>query len=64
MELKSEVNKMSPKMGRPTDCKKDHDLKARVDSDTYKKLLEYCEKNGVTKAEVIRKGILLVLNEQ
>ena len=55
---------MSPKMGRPTDCKKDHDLKARVDSDTYKKLLEYCEKNGVTKAEVIRKGILLVLNEQ
>lgn len=55
---------MSPKMGRPTDCKKDHDLKVRVDDNTHKRLLEYCEKKGITKAEAIRKGISLVLEEQ
>lgn len=55
---------MSPKMGRPTDCKKDHDLKVRVDDVTHKKLLDYCQRNGITKAEAIRKGISLVLKEQ
>ncbi len=55
---------MSPRTGRPTDCKKDHDIKVRVDSDTHKKLLEYCEKHGITKAEAVRQGIYLVLQKK
>lgn len=64
MELKSEVIVMSPRTGRPTDCKKDHDVKVRIDDITHNKLLEYCEKNGITKAEAIRKGIHLVLSQK
>lgn len=52
---------MSPRTGRPTDCKKDHDLKVRVDSDTHSKLLEYCTKHGVSKAEAIRQAIANLL---
>ena len=55
---------MSQRTGRPTDCKKDHDVKVRIDDNTHKKLLEYCEKNSLTKAEAIRKGIYLVLEEK
>lgn len=55
---------MSPRTGRPTECKKEHDLKVRVDDNTHKRLLEYCEKNGITKAEAIRKGISLVLEQK
>ena len=55
---------MSPKIGRPTDCKKDHDVKVRIDDNTHKKLLEYCEENGITKAEAIRQGIHLVLKKK
>ena len=55
---------MSPRTGRPTDCKKDHDVKVRIDDDTHKKLLMYCEEHGVTKAEAIRQGIQLVLQQK
>lgn len=64
MELKSEVMIMSPRLGRPTDCKKDHDVKVRIDSDTHEKLLEYCKNHGITKAEAIRQGIHLVLGKK
>ena len=64
MELKSEVMKVSPRTGRPTDCKKNHDIKVRVDDDTHKKLLRYCEEHGITKAEAIRQGIHLVLQQK
>ena len=55
---------MSPRTGRPTDCRKDHDVKVRIDDDTHGKLLEYCEKQGITKAEAIRQGIHLVLQQK
>lgn len=64
MELKSEVMNVSPRMGRPTDCKKDHDVKVRIDNETNNKLLEYCEKHGITRAEAIRQGIHLVLQQK
>ena len=55
---------MSPRTGRPTDCRKDHDVKVRIDDDTHKKLLRYCEEHGITKAEAIRQGIHLVLQQK
>lgn len=55
---------MSPRTGRPTDCLKDHDVKVRIDDDTHRRLLQYCEKHGITKAEAIRKGIHLVLEQK
>lgn len=48
---------MSP-MGRPkSDNPKTNDIKVRLDNETHKKLLDYCDKNKTTKAEVIRKAI-------
>jgi len=51
------------KMGRPTDSPKRHDTRIRM-SDEDLKLLEYCcEATGLSKAEVIRKGIRKVYEE-
>ncbi len=55
---------MSPRTGRPTDCRKDHDIKVRIDDNTHQSLLEYCEKNNITKAEAIRRGIHLILEQK
>lgn len=55
---------MSPRTGRPTDCRKDHDVKVRIDDDTHKRLLEYCKEHGITKAEAIRQGIYLVFKSK
>ena len=55
---------MSPRTGRPTECRKDHDVKVRIDDSTHKKLLQYCEDHGVTKPHPIRQGILLVLHKK
>ena len=40
------------------------EVKARIDAETDRKLAEYCEKYGVTRTEVVRKGISLVLAEK
>lgn len=55
---------MSPRTGRPTVSRKEHDIKVRIDNETHEKLLEYCEKKRITKAEAIREGIQLVLEEK
>lgn len=56
---------MSPRTGRPIIGEaKNNDIKVRVDSTTHKKLLEYCEKNKITKAEAIRQGIHLLLSTE
>lgn len=55
---------MSPRTGRPTDSRKDHDVKVRIDDETHKKLLQYCDEYGITKAEAIRQGIYLVLQKR
>ncbi|WP_296831566.1 ribbon-helix-helix domain-containing protein [Marvinbryantia sp.] len=56
---------MSPRKGRPkVDEPKDIRFSIRIDDDTNKKLDDYCEKNGITKAEAIRKGIHLLLSQK
>ena len=52
------------KMGRPTDSPKIHDIKVRIDDETNKKLLAYCEQHNITKAEAIRQGIHLLLQKK
>lgn len=36
-------------------------IKARIDEDTNNKLIEYCKKYNISKTDVIRKGIDMVL---
>lgn len=49
---------MSAKMGRPPSSNpKQNDIKVRVDDQTHEKILKYCEANGISKAEAIRKAI-------
>lgn len=56
---------MSPRTGRPKAEKpKANDVKVRLDDETHEKLLKYCEIHKITKAEAIRKGIHLVLQEK
>ena len=45
------------KMGRPTDNPKDISLKVRLDKGTAEKLDECVEELGVSKAEVVRRGV-------
>lgn len=55
---------MSAKMGRPTSNNpKINDIKVRIDNKMHEKLLKYCEKNGVSKAEAIRKAISELLEK-
>lgn len=56
--------KMSPRTGRPKAKKpKTLEVKARIDEETNKRLVDYCERNNTNKTEVVRKGIDLVLGE-
>ncbi len=51
---------MSPKTGRPTDNPKKARLELRLSNDDISKL-EYCyQKTGLSKAEILRKGLELV----
>ncbi|EQE37877.1 ribbon-helix-helix, copG family protein [Clostridioides difficile CD38] len=51
-------------MGRPkVDNPKNIDVKVRFDENTHKKLLDYCEKENLTRTEAIRKGVDLLLEE-
>ena len=55
---------MSPKIGRPQVEKPlTIEIKARIDKDTNDKLIRYCKDNNVTRTDVVRKGIQLVLQE-
>ena len=51
------------KIGRPVGegGRKENDIKVRLNDETHKKLLDYCCKNNLTKAEAIRRGIHLLL---
>lgn len=54
---------MSPRTGRPTDNPKRHETRIRM-SDEDIQILEFCcKETGLTKAEIIRKGIRKVYNE-
>ena len=55
---------MSP-AGRPkVDNPKQARFSIRLDADTEKKLVQYCEKHCITKGEAIRQGIHLLLSQQ
>lgn len=54
---------MSPRTGRPTDDPKPHNTRIRM-SDKEVARLEYCCKvTGLSKADVIRKGIERIYEE-
>lgn len=56
---------MSAKMGRPKSPNpKVIDLKVRLDAKTNEKLLSYCEKHNLTRAEVLRKGFTELLENK
>lgn len=56
---------MSPRTGRPIiGARKDVEVKVRFDKETNDKLLEYCKKKGVTRAEAIRQSVILFLSEE
>lgn len=56
---------MSPRTGRPkVDEPKDIRFSIRIDNDINNKLDVYCKKNGITKAEAIRRGIDLLLSQK
>ncbi len=61
----SEVKKMSPRTGRPkAENPKNIDVKVRFDEIRHKQLLDYCQKNNLTRTEAIRKGIDLLLEQE
>ena len=56
---------MSPRTGRPIiGARKDVSLKIRFDNETNEKLLEYCKKNNITKAEAIRQALKMFLSNE
>ena len=56
---------MSPKSGQKlTDNPKDSVIRARVDSETVKKLDYLVKENGSNRSEVIRKGINIQYEEK
>lgn len=54
---------MSPRTGRPTDAPKKHETRIRMSDREIEMLEVCCKKTGMTKADVIRKGIELVYKE-
>lgn len=55
---------MSPRTGRPKAKQpKTIEVKARIDEETNKKLVDYCKQNSTSRTEVVRKGINLVLEQ-
>lgn len=57
LKIKGGERELSPKTGRPTDRRKEHDLKVRVTPEQHKKITDYSEGNGITKAETVRRAI-------
>lgn len=55
---------MSPhKIGRPkVEHPKNIDVKCRFDEISHNKLMEYCEKHGITRTTAIRKAVDLLIN--
>ncbi len=48
---------MATKMGRPTDNPKSAPVHVRLDAECIAILAAYCEKEGLSRAEAIRRGI-------
>ena len=54
---------MSPRTGRPTDSPKLHRESFRLSEDDIRKLELCMDKTGMTKTDIIRRGIDLVYQE-
>lgn len=54
---------LSPRTGRPTNDPKTHETRIRMSDKEVGKLEYCCEKTGMSKADVIRRGIELVYKE-
>lgn len=51
------------KIGRPTtDNPKNYEIRTRVNEKTNKKINDYCKENNITRSDLLRKGIDLVLD--
>ena len=48
---------MSPRTGRPTSDPKTHETRIRMSDEDVKRLEICCQKTGLSKSEVIRRGI-------
>ena len=57
MEDKSEVMKLSPRTGRPTDNPKVDKITVRLDKKSSQIMQMYCEQEGIEKAEAVRRGL-------
>lgn len=56
---------MSPRTGRPKlNNPKNIDVTVRITAEMNSRLLEYAERHGLTRVEVIRKGIEMVLAKE
>ena len=56
---------MSPRTGRPkAENPKDVRFSIRLDAETEHRLDTYCKSNGITRAEAIRQGIHLLLEQK
>ena len=56
---------MSPRTGRPkTEKPLTVEVKARIDVETNQKLIDYCNANNVTRTDVVREGIQLVIENK
>lgn len=56
---------MSPRTGRPkVEKPKTIEVKARIDDETNRRLIEYCKENKTNRTEVVRLGIEKVLEKK
>lgn len=56
---------MSPRTGRPkSDNPKSIDIKVRVDNEMNRKIIEYAKKHNISRTEVIRNGIKMILDSE
>lgn len=49
--------------GRPTREPKNRKIQCRIDEDTDSILVAYCEKEGISESEAVRKGIRKLADE-
>ena len=65
MEPESEVKHLSPKTGRPKlEKPKITSLHVRLDEETTKRLVEYCEEHKIKRIDAIRQGVCLLLAKE
>lgn len=67
MERRKEVRKITTpkKIGRPkAKNPKNVDVKVRFDEKTNEKILGYCKRNNITRTEMLRNGVELLLRTE